>query len=601
MFSSAAYLAWALASILVCWIVLVAIFTGMGLILHRIATPAAPTPEAFLILPWLGLSAALLLLQIWHLFLPADGWALLFLTLAAAIGWWWNSGAGLRFLFDRVRGEKAALGSGALLTVWLANRAMGPCNFGDTGLYHLSAVQWDNISKIVPGLVNLHGRLAFNNSIFLLHAMLRVGPWASRPGHLLNGLILAMAGAIVISGGVRVLHARGTRCVVGAFALLLSVILVRFAASPEVSSLSTDVPAVMLALIASWRTFALLLSRNRDAEARACDLPAIVVLLAAAVTVKLTVVFLAVPVTLLAFWLWRRQGSRWRPLLTTLAAAFLLISVWALRGYILSGYPAYPSELGKLPVSWAATADQIRFETTGISQFARTTQFDRAIGLTRWGWVNSWFTQIFLIRSFAESVMPAVLTLLGICAFLFSPARRRIYRGWILGATAIPALAIWFVVAPSPRMGTHLWWSLAATSVALGSTALSARVVPRQRRLFLAAVVCVAALAPFHLMALIQFRYRFNPATSYLGASPLVALVYSPGPDFGLHPVPKPDVEWRRTDFGLPVSVARQGGACWDAPVPCTPYFDPALRTFRPNEIRSGFSLGPHSQPERSY
>ncbi|QIL77220.1 hypothetical protein G7064_16215 [Hymenobacter sp. HDW8] len=49
-----------------------------------------------------------------------------------------------------------------------------PANF-DSGLYHFQTLKWLNEYPTVPGLGNLHGRLAFNSSWFPLLSLFRYG------------------------------------------------------------------------------------------------------------------------------------------------------------------------------------------------------------------------------------------------------------------------------------------------------------------------------------------------------------------------------------------------------------------------------------------
>jgi hypothetical protein len=58
-------------------------------------------------------------------------------------------------------------------------------------------------------------------------------------------------------------------------------------------------------------------------------------------------------------------------------------------------------------------------------------------------------------------------------------------------------------------------------------------------------------------------------------------------------PLPKPALILRHTLSGLPVYVPAQGNQCWDAPLPCTPYFDESLRLRNlrnDSSLRSGFT-----------
>jgi hypothetical protein len=55
-------------------------------------------------------------------------------------------------------------------------------------------------------------------------------------------------------------------------------------------------------------------------------------------------------------------------------------------------------------------------------------------------------------------------------------------------------------------------------------------------------------------------------------------------------PLPRPALIVRRTLSGLAVYVPAQGNQCWDAPLPCTPYFDPSLRLRDASSLRWGFT-----------
>jgi hypothetical protein len=62
--------------------------------------------------------------------------------------------------------------------------------------------------------------------------------------------------------------------------------------------------------------------------------------------------------------------------------------------------------------------------------------------------------------------------------------------------------------------------------------------------------------------------------------------------------LPKADLDVRHTPSGLAVYLPAEGGNCWDAPLPCTPYFDETLRLRRAPSLRSGFAseLSPETQ-----
>src|SRR5688500_16524798 len=98
------------------------------------------------------------------LIVPLAGW-----TLAA------TSGAGIGLLVlpqTRERLRMPAWGWAWLVgTAAVAYLAAGPPLVYDTGFYHAQAVRWINEYPAVPGLANLHGRLAFNSSWFVWGAL----------------------------------------------------------------------------------------------------------------------------------------------------------------------------------------------------------------------------------------------------------------------------------------------------------------------------------------------------------------------------------------------------------------------------------------------
>ena len=58
----------------------------------------------------------------------------------------------------------------------------------------------------------------------------------------------------------------------------------------------------------------------------------------------------------------------------------------------------------------------------------------------------------------------------------------------------------------------------------------------------------------------------------------------------GYQTIPSSALTEQRTDSGLIVYVPVEGDQCWDAPLPCTPYFNSGLRLRVPGKIASGFT-----------
>ncbi len=123
-------------------------------------------PASYLL--WIGWASILFAFQVLHFFAPLT---------AFTAGPVFAAGAALGVAFILVGRKRGGAGvsSGSVqaaviailflpAAVWLASRSMmTPTNY-DSGLYHLSTIRWINSFPIVPGLGNLNGRLAFNQS-----------------------------------------------------------------------------------------------------------------------------------------------------------------------------------------------------------------------------------------------------------------------------------------------------------------------------------------------------------------------------------------------------------------------------------------------------
>src|SRR5688572_9579424 len=178
-------------SILVTWTLLLAIAAGIGLIFRRLFGLRRLDAQAFLTSFWFGISLIILLLQLWHFLFPIK-WQAFGVLLAVGIGGLLGSATEIWKWLDRTNWRKnyGLFLVLALLGLWLANRAMGPCTAYDSGMYHAPTINWVQTCLVVPGLGNLHGRLAFNGSSLLYAALVVVGPWSGRSNHLVNGLFL---------------------------------------------------------------------------------------------------------------------------------------------------------------------------------------------------------------------------------------------------------------------------------------------------------------------------------------------------------------------------------------------------------------------------
>ncbi|MGH7540372.1 MAG: LIC_10190 family membrane protein, partial [Gemmatimonadota bacterium] len=349
----------ATAAIVGTQLVLATAFVGIGLLFRRGFGVRRIEWDDLFSSFWIGFSLVLLLLQLWSFRFPV-GIAALVLVL----------GLGTLGLLGARRHDWAVDRRSALpcllillpISVWMAGIAMESVQNWDAGLYHVQAIKWIESYPAVPGLVNLFGPLAFNNSSFLYDALLDSGPWEDRAYHVANGLLVLALAAQAVSGAVHLLR-RGNR---GrprhVFDLLLLGPAVAMVRVETIASYVTDVSTVLVLLAALSAWYALLTDPGKEGRERAYAAVVVGALLAAAVCLKLsTALFVAIawPLAVVSWLATARPNRRLavRTLAWATALGIALVGSWMGRGIVTSGYPLFPHRLAAAPVEWRAPAE----------------------------------------------------------------------------------------------------------------------------------------------------------------------------------------------------------------------------------------------------
>ncbi len=585
------------------WLFAGVCFTGLGLGLRRaIGYTKEIDAETSWLAFWQGWAIGLVFLQIWHLFAPVNATATICLALLGLAGMLWNAPAIVRLLQHRPRILAACLPVMLLLAVWLANRALGPANLGDMGLYHLPSVRWNTSYPITAGLGNLHGRLAFNSAHFLYAALFEIGPLYGKAHHFANGLLLLVFS--LHAGGLlarRLAYPQGLdisemfTLVIAGFLPYLSI---TFA-----SNYSNDLPVFLLGVVSGEQLCRLLCNKtdrgisgdmqNSPQRKTPMDLQlnivdemvfSILFLCSAGVTVKLSFAALGATTCAVALLDWavlRRQQSL--PLLSQRTLALLCISIlpillWMGRGVILSGYPAYPSTIGAIDVNWRVPAKQAIDEAQSIAAWSRAPHQAPDEVLGNWDWLLPKFKKG--LGRFPEFILPLSLGGLGLVILLRNAARRyrQVHRldlrttsvRWALLFLLPPlvALAAWFFSAPNIRfVGVSFWW-LGAGALVIG--------LGRLQRPARSLIACGLLFGAFF----VAYAFINKP---WLASEP----------ENGLLAAPTPPTHEFITLSGLRIYIPDESDQCWDAPLPCTPYPNPRLRLLTNNKPGSGFGLSP--------
>ena len=193
---------------------------------------------------WIGLALLVTALQIVNLFFGIN------LFIVRSIGflglfsfWLFRNHLDVSFWSRLKPWHKLFVG---LAILWVADRALERPYVYDSALYHFSSVRWANEQPLPPGLGNLYGRLAFNQSYFLFVSFLNLLPNRGDGHNFTNSLLLVFTIMTILEKGSGITGDRARKTIF----LLLSPLVFFFALlnAPGISSPSPDVAMLCLQL-----------------------------------------------------------------------------------------------------------------------------------------------------------------------------------------------------------------------------------------------------------------------------------------------------------------------------------------------------------------
>ncbi|QDA59371.1 LIC_10190 family membrane protein [Hymenobacter jejuensis] len=443
----------------------------------------------------------------------------------------------------------------------------------DSGLYHVQSIRWIVEYPALVGLGNLHGRLAFNSSVFQLMALARymspVGPVYSLSGYFFT--LVAVATARSVTAPLRGKPADDARLIWLAplwFLLLLQVY------GPWLSSPSPDwVPPIVCFFL-----FFQYARKWERGQGRQLDSNTLLILLLAlfAVTAKLS----ALPILLLplhSLWASRHQLNR-RWIIVCLVALLVVLGPWVARNVLQTGYLVYPlPALDVLAVDWKIPINYVRQESYMVTNYARrVAQPICTVPAPLWSsWLARWW--IHFLEPFNRVLLVAVLLSPLLAAFRWwrrTDAENGWAAGWLIGFVGS---VFWFLAGPDIRFGTGFLF-VAATWPLIGPR------WPSRRGL-------VAGL-PLVVMVAWGIQHLRDPFYQLRTLSSAITSCW-------IWPTPIPEAATRPLALrnGLQVTVPVTGDKCWNAPLPCVQCAEVGVE-LRGATIADGFRTGDNAPAE---
>lgn len=526
----------------------------LGLLILQIKVPVGFENQ----ISWIGFSLIITFLEIIHLF-TAISWKTSLLVCAIGI-----CGLGNLLNFKTLKNwqmimtsklsslNKLLLIIGIVFITFYMLRSMGYVNNYDSGIYHFASIKWVNEYPIIPGLGNVFSALAYNQSYFLFLGLLNVFPLWNH-GVALGGLLLLLMTGLSLAQ----FCSRSSKVIRWAFGMPIFIFLNYLAST--LSNPAPDTAVSFLQIVMFLSLIMIYESSKEQQETRMILVSTLIFLSIAIVTIKVSSAMFALITLGLTFLIAFKnflQNRNWK-LILLVSLIFGLIHLF--RGYILSGAPLYPSEIGSLlNLPWAMSKESIFGERLWIYVWSRWPGANPADVIGSWSWFSHWLTTISLdVWLFAF-----VLTFLSVFnIFLFylnNPIFSKTNR-FILTLPLLISIIFWFFTAPQIRF-------LGAIPILLLSLNLWILFEAKKDTLKLVIIFNAKNSLFFKwififIICLISLKFIGLRSISTSGWSPLPV-------------VSKKEII---TENGISVNAPLSGNQCWETTLPCSPLINSKL------------------------
>lgn len=324
--------------------------------------------------------------------------------------------------------------------------ASGKIKVYDTFLYHAQSIRWIEEYGVVPGLGNLHSRLAYNSSFLCLQALFSFRFLAGQSLHSMNGFIMW----VMFSYAVSKMKYWQSREICASDFLRLAVIFYYTGRMAEVSSPTTDIFAIGLVgyIVSKWVTLL------EECEERVAPYAYLCILGLYAVTLKLSaamlVLLVIIPVCRLI------KEKKWKEIVLYIGTGILTIAPFLIRNIILSGYLLYPyPTLDMFAVDWKMPASVAINEQEVIKAWAQGIRDSRHVGATFKEWFPIWKDMVRANDYKAYILFWIDLVTIPI-AIVIGVARGWRKNGWEflhISFCLFAGISFWFFSAPDIRFG----------------------------------------------------------------------------------------------------------------------------------------------------
>jgi hypothetical protein len=427
----------------------------------------------------------------------------------------------------------------------------------DDGLYYRQFINWINQYSIIPGLGNIHFRLANNSTWHLLSAVFSYTFFKEVSFNDLNGFVfIALIGSSLQA--VYNLLIYGENRVSNYIRIFSSILLVLhketfftihnyfFSTAP-----AADFPAAVI----TWTILVLLIEKIESADFYIFDATSVYIafLTCFVLTIKLSIVPISLAIVLILYVEIKQQRFKNFFRLGFLLSLFVL--PWLIGNIILSGYLIFPFyQIDLFNVDWKIPPSIAHYALTHVGMWAKVPGRDQHnLGFTEW--FPNWYHKLEEFQEvFLYLVVYAHLIYLIFLAYTYISRNRSVYNSFpfiCIYIIILLGVCVWFTQFPDLRFG-------------YGFTSFSC--------LLFLAILCKELLFKFKLvigLIVIFLGFYFSELNRIRMFTALEAIAYTLPPNN--FPIKTKKIQLNLGTIYLPA----EDGAdqCWDASLPCAPAY----------------------------
>ena len=277
-----------------------------------------------------------------------------------------------------------------LISVFLAS---GPVIQYDTYLYHAQAIRWIEESGIIPGLGNLHNRLAYNSSIFSLQALFSFSYLKPYSMHSVNGFFVAF---FLLYSVLTLNVFRGQKLAASDLFKFGLIFYYCFGGvKTYVSSPGSDILTLSMVLYIAMKWSELCEKKTGESDDFTHDYGLLSLFALWAISVKLSsalMVLLAIYPAIVLI-----RAKKWRDITLFVIIGFLIVLPFLTRNVIISGYLLYPyPALDFFSFDWKMPAWIAAYDSQEIMAYGRSMRNHADYTAPFSTWFPVWYSELTL-------------------------------------------------------------------------------------------------------------------------------------------------------------------------------------------------------------